>query len=128
MVTNLINLELSGAMKNCANKRIIARYKNEIIKLQGNDLVTEITANFAFLCFIPHYFKNNRFCNPLITFFLPAFASSLKNTCGSLPENLTSFVVSFPGRSYAETITFPFSEVKYGTVAINRHQSVSPSC
>jgi len=57
--------------------------QNKIIKLQGNDLVTEITANFAFLCFISHYFKNNRFCNPLITFFLPAFASSLKNTCGS---------------------------------------------
>ena len=45
----------------------------------GNDLVTEITANFAFLCFYPHHVKNNCLYNPLITLLLPSLALSLLN-------------------------------------------------
>ena len=50
-------------------------------RCSGNDLVTEITVNFAFLCFYSQYFKKNYIYNPLITFLLHPFAFPLKNGC-----------------------------------------------
>lgn len=79
MVTNIVYLELSCNLQNYAKQRIKALYKIILKFGSGNDLVTEITVNFAFYCFYPHYVKNNCIYNPLITLYLPPFALPLLN-------------------------------------------------
>ncbi len=47
----------------------------------GNDLVTELTANYAFLCFYSLLVKRIILLNPLIKFLLPPITLLFLNCC-----------------------------------------------
>ena len=50
----------------------------------GNELVTQLTANFAFLCVFSHFIQNQHIVNWLISFMLPSFALPFLNCWGFL--------------------------------------------
>ncbi len=82
----------------------------------GNDLVTEITVNFAFLCFYSQYFKKNQVFNMLITFMLHSFALPFKNNCCF--DQIADFFIMYvlpAGESGAYSLSLFPDQVAYGT-------------